>query len=267
MLKFHIAILTDAGGRRYNEDACGYQTSADQLNCVLADGAGGHGGGDIASRLAVTHMLNAMSLNPLHSAGDLYQLFLDTNQTLIDARVVGTSSANMHTTAVGLVVDARSGNAFWGHCGDSRLYWMQQGKILERTKDHSYVQSLVSAGLLKETETRGHPQRSQLFSALGSVPLDLSVTVTDAKKSVVPGDTFLLCSDGVWDYLDDDLIADTIQNARNPEEWRTQLNQLIQDATVDVPNHDNFTALAVWVNGCIDVTPAQNPTSESLTEV
>ena len=258
MLKFHIAILTDPGGRPYNEDACGHRTSPDQLNCILADGAGGHGGGDIASRLAVTHMLNAMSQTPLQSGGDLSKLFLEINQALIDARVAGTSSANMHTTAVGLVVDAHTGNAFWGHCGDSRLYWMRKGQILERTVDHSYVQSLVNAGLLREDETRDHPQRSQLFSALGSAPEDLTVTVLDTQRCVEPGDTFFLCSDGVWEYLDDDMIVHAVENAANPDAWRTHLNQLIEDATVDVPNHDNFTAMAIWVSGQADAPPASD---------
>jgi serine/threonine protein phosphatase PrpC len=259
MLKFHIAILTDPGGRTYNEDACGHRTSTDQLHCILADGAGGHGGGDIASRLAVTYMLNAMSQKALQSASDLSQLFLDVNQALINARVAGTSSANMHTTAVGLVVDARTGKAIWGHCGDSRLYWLRNGQVIERTVDHSYVQSLVNAGLLREDETRGHPQRSQLFSALGSAPEDLTVTVLDTQRCVVPGDSFFLCSDGVWEYINDDLIVDITENAANPDVWRAHLNKLIEDATAEAPNHDNFTAMAVWVSGQADAPTASDP--------
>ena len=146
MLSLEVALLSDRGGRDYNEDACGHWHSAHQLCCVLADGAGGHGGGDIASRLVVQEMVSRFSSQPTTSGDALAEALRQTNQALLGQRVPGTARQDMHSTAVCLVIDFVAQQAHWAHAGDSRVYWFRDRQVLARTRDHSLVQALVDAG-------------------------------------------------------------------------------------------------------------------------
>src|SRR5262249_10486969 len=157
----------DPGGRKYNEDACGHWASERHLCCVLADGAGGHGGGDIASRLAVSAMLTQFSEAPTAGGEELLGLLRRVNQAVLDGREPTGPRRDMHSTVVGMVLNLESGFADWAHCGDSRLYWFRAGRMVEHTKDHSFVQSLLDAGVVREDQVRSHPNRSVLTSALG----------------------------------------------------------------------------------------------------
>jgi serine/threonine protein phosphatase PrpC len=175
MLGMEVAILSDKGGRSYNEDACGHWHSDRHLCCVLADGAGGHGGGDVASRLAVETLLNAFAERPTEHGDALSELVWDTNEALLGHRSSDKRLRDMHTTVVCLVIDFVDRAAHWSHVGDSRLYWFRDGRLRDRTLDHSLVQSLINAGVLTPDQAREHPRRSELQSALGTRPEDLQV--------------------------------------------------------------------------------------------
>ena len=162
--QIELAILSRQGGRSYNEDACGHWHSAQHLCCVVADGAGGHGGGDIASKLAVSHIIEQFAGAPLSRPDEVHDLLLDTNTTVIRHRADGAEQANMHTTVVCLFIDLAQGLALWGHAGDSRLYVFRDRQMLAHTRDHSVVQSLVEAGLLQPDQMRTHPRRSPVCS-------------------------------------------------------------------------------------------------------
>lgn len=249
MLSYTIAIKSDPGGRKYNEDACGHWASERHLCCVLADGAGGHGGGDIASRLAVTAMLGGFAQTPTTNGTELMALLRQTNQAVLDGREPTGPRRDMHTTIVGLGLDVVTGRADWAHCGDSRLYWFRGGRMLEHTLDHSFVQSLVAAGVIREDEVRSHPNRSVLCSALGREMDELDASATDSSRQLAGGDVLLLCSDGVWEYLPDGVLMDSLRGQPTPESWLAELERLIRQATQGLPSHDNFTALAVWLQG------------------
>src|SRR6266702_1436089 len=120
MISLRIALLSEPGGRKVNEDACGYWSSERVFCAVLADGAGGHGGGDVASRLAVQTLLSGVSATT-ESGSDLARLVRQTNQAILDGRIKNTAMEQMHTTIVCLVIDLSDGRAHWVHSGDSRL--------------------------------------------------------------------------------------------------------------------------------------------------
>jgi PPM family protein phosphatase len=170
MPEIELAILSKQGGRDYNEDACGHWHSDTHLCCVVADGAGGHGGGDIASRLAVKHILEQTAAAPLATVDEVHDLLLDTNASVRRHRADGEAQRHMHSTVVALFIDLQRAEALWGHAGDSRLYLFRDGQMLAHTRDHSLVQTLVEAGLLSPDQTRTHPRRSELQSALGTDP-------------------------------------------------------------------------------------------------
>ncbi|CAD5369296.1 PPM-type phosphatase domain-containing protein [Rubrivivax sp. A210] len=246
MLALEVALMTDRGGRKYNEDACGHWHSKRHLCCVLADGAGGHGGGDIASRIAVQELIGRFSQQPSERASDLDQLLRVTNDVLIGQRVPGTAKQDMHSTVVCLVIDFIGHKVHWAHAGDSRMYWFRQGRVRDRTRDHSLVQSLVDNGLLAPEQLRVHPKRSELRSALGIASDVLEVSAGEGDGAVQAGDVFLLCTDGVWEYLSDEVFEQTLAGAANPAAWIGQLSVEVRKAARHKTSHDNFTALTVW---------------------
>jgi serine/threonine protein phosphatase PrpC len=246
MLALEVALLSDRGGRSYNEDACGHWHSKRQLCCVLADGAGGHGGGDIASKLAVQELISRFSLQPSERADELEHLLRVTNDVLIGERVPGTAKQDMHSTVVCLVIDFMQHSVHWAHSGDSRMYWFRQGRLLDRTRDHSLVQSLVDTGMISTDQIRLHPKRSELRSALGIAPEVLEVSAGEGEQQVQPGDVFLLCTDGLWEYLDDELLERTLVGAAKPGDWIGELAVEVRKAASNKTSHDNFSALTVW---------------------
>jgi PPM family protein phosphatase len=248
IVQMELATLTRRGGRNYNEDACGHWHSDSHLCCVVADGAGGHGGGDKASKLAVQFILGAFAASPEGNAESIQRMIVATNRSIIQHRADDRSQQNMHTTVVALFIDLEGKVGSWGHCGDSRLYVFRNGRIATRTRDHSLVQSLVDGGMLAAEDMRSHPQRSELLSALGVGEEDLQVSVSSQPWTVEAGDVFLLCTDGMWEYVEDAQMESALGHAVSPHAWLHELEQNVLQGASHKPRHDNFTALAVWVS-------------------
>ncbi len=247
-MQMELATLSRRGGRNYNEDACGHWHSDRHLCCVVADGAGGHGGGDKASKIAVQFILGGFAAQPESSGDAIKRIIVDTNRSIIQHRADDRALQNMHSTVVALFIDLEARVGAWGHCGDSRLYVFRGGRIAARTKDHSLVQSLVDGGMLAPEGMRSHPQRSELLSALGVGEEDLTVSVSPQPWSVEPGDVFLLCTDGLWEYVEDAQLEAALAAAASPLAWLHELEKNVLHGAAHKPRHDNFTALAVWVS-------------------
>jgi serine/threonine protein phosphatase PrpC len=244
-----VAILSRPGGRTTNEDACGHWHSEQRLCCVVADGAGGHGGGDVASKLVVRHIIDQAALAPLARTDEVEDLLIDTNAQLRRHQSESDSSKDMHSTVVALFVDLTCQEALWGHAGDSRLYFFRDGQVHSHTRDHSVVQSMVDAGMLMPEQMRSHPRRSELQSALGCRPEELLVSTTDHAWTLKPRDAFLLCTDGLWEYVDEAEMCDSLNRANDPTAWLATLEELVLShaAASGKTRHDNFSGIAVWV--------------------
>lgn len=243
-----LALLSRPGGRDYNEDACGHWHSDRYLCCVVADGAGGHGGGDVASRLAVQHIITQFAAAPLHRPDEVQDLLRDTNNTVIHRRTDSPQLAHMHSTVVCLFVDLETSQAVWGHAGDSRLYLFRDGQMLTHTRDHSLVQSLVDAGLLSNEQMRTHPQRSELLSALGTDSENLMVSASAKPWTLQAGDVVLLCTDGLWEYVNEAELCASLARSADAQAWMRALEALVlkHAAEQNKRNHDNFSAISVW---------------------
>lgn len=246
-MQIELALMSERGGRDYNEDACGHWHSERYLCCVLADGAGGHGGGDVASKLAVSHVLQGYASSPAHHPQALEALLVDTNREILAHRADNPKLRNMHSTVVALSIDLRDRHALWGHCGDSRFYAFRDGQLVQRTRDHSLVQSLMDAGLLDEAGARVHPKRSELYSALGTEGSDLQISVSQAPFPLFGREALMLCTDGLWEWVPDEDILAALSGAPEPQAWLNELEHRVRRAASAKPNHDNFTALALWL--------------------
>ncbi|MDE3011935.1 MAG: serine/threonine-protein phosphatase [Pseudomonadota bacterium] len=244
-----LAILSRQGGRDHNEDACGHWHSDSHLCCVVADGAGGHGGGDIASRTAVQFVIESYARHPFATPDEVEAQLRATNDEVIRHRADGEAQRNMYTTLVMLGIDFDQREAVWGHAGDSRLYLFRHGRQLLHSVDHSVVQGLVDAGLLAPEQMREHPRRSELYSALGTAPEDLRTSVSGTPHRLQAGDVFLLCTDGVWEHVDDAELGASLVQSPSATAWLAQIEQrvLANARSAGKTRHDNFSAVAIWI--------------------
>ncbi|AQH03947.1 phosphoprotein phosphatase (plasmid) [Burkholderia sp. KK1] len=259
-MQLQTASVSEAGGRSRNEDAHGQWRHATLFANVVADGAGGHGGGDAASRIAVDTVL--AELARVAQAGvaltgpNLLRVLLRANDAIVDAQEHDAGLAHMRSTAVLLGIDEAAGLAAWAHCGDTRLYCFRRGATVVQTQDHSLVQSMIDANLLDARDVRHYPRRNVLFSALGTAD-DLAIAASGAPFPIAEGDAFLLCTDGFWEYLDESAMIDAIGRASTPAAWLDLMVAQLRQAAR--PDHDNFTASAVWVGGGSEVTVLRTP--------
>ncbi len=237
-LTVSLAALTQTGRRPCNEDAFGYWEGAGSVVAVLCDGAGGHGGGQEASRAAVTHVLEAFAVHPEVSLDALRWLLQGANGTVVAGQVAGTLTADMRTTIVVLLLDLYSGAALWAHAGDSRLYHWHDGRLLGRTRDQSLEQRLRDAGLDASGARSG-----QLTSALGS-PEGFEFEILETPRMLASGDALLLCSDGLWSAFDDDSMARSVVGCSGVQAWLDRLEADVREA--DRSDQDNYSALAIW---------------------
>ncbi|WP_213955937.1 protein phosphatase 2C domain-containing protein [Variovorax sp. dw_954] len=237
-LSVSLAALSEVGRRERNEDAFGYWLGADSLVAALCDGAGGHGGGQVASRAAVTHVLESFAMRPEVSLETLQSLVEGANQAVIAQQVAGTATSDMRTTIVVLLLDLHSGEALWAHAGDSRLYRWHGARLLGRTRDQSLEQSLRDAGLTASTAEAG-----QLTSALGT-PGGFDMECLLTPQVLACGDAVLLCSDGLWSAFDDGAMAGSVVGCDGVQAWLERLEEGVRRAGRS--DQDNYSALAIW---------------------
>lgn len=234
------ARRTHGGARSENEDTADWRLE-DGMGCwAVADGLGGHGGGQLASRAAVSAVLETFSASPEASRPLLDRLVTDANDAVRRAQQ-GSSHPGMRTTITLLVSDSRL--AAWTHVGDTRLYHLRNGRVVHQTADHSVPQGLVDAGQITPHEIRSHPERNRILRALGhSTPPEGSIA---GPTPIEVGDAFLLCSDGWWEYVTEPEMEADYAKSATPDEWLDHMMQrVLQRATGEF---DNLTAIGVFV--------------------
>ena len=239
-MKFDTATLSQTGGRRSNQDSFGFEANQAAGCWVVADGLGGHAGGETASRMAVDEVLAAFRQKPDVSPSFIENCLQTAHQAIQLKAAAAYELASMRTTLV--VLTCTGNSAVWGHVGDSRLYWFRRGKIVHQTKDHSVPQMLVDAGKLDPLKLRGHEDQNRLTRALGQTG-SLKTSVLSEPIVLQPGDAALLCSDGIWTYvLEPELEADW-EKAASATEYLALLERRVLERAES--EHDNYTAIAV----------------------
>ena len=234
---FKSAMLTKVGGRAVNEDSVRAASGEGSLCAVLADGLGGHGGGDVASALTVDAIMDAYKAGELSSPARLEAAIEAANRRVLDAQ---TERCQMKSTVVALRLEGE--RMFWAHVGDSRLYHFKSGRIVSHTRDHSLSQLAVLMGEISEDQIRFHSQRSRILRALGSEGAQPDVTEV---LSLAPGETcFLLCSDGFWEYVLESDMEGTMKEAGSPEDWLAAMERILLGKVQ--PGNDNYSAIAVF---------------------
>ena len=228
---------TDTGLRRYNnEDAI--VVRPDLGFVALADGMGGASSGEVASAIFIETALNIFSEAPSgRTAQEAVQeaFFLANDKIWSDAKNNGAHSGMGCT---GEIFAFDDNHYIIGHVGDSRTYMSRKGRLRQITRDHSVVQDQIDRGFITPEEARKHSLKNVIVRAVGAAE---SITVDIIRGAIQPGDTFLLCSDGLNDMLTDDKISEII----NLDDSLDNKIQTLIDLANDAGGHDNITAVLV----------------------
>lgn len=215
--RIEACMMTDVGCERtVNEDCVRYIRPADAASrttkgslLIVADGMGGHAAGEVASRLAVEVIAHTYYESARPASEALEQAFHEANRAIYKAAQSGTHQG-MGTTSTALVLQGNT--ALYAHVGDSRLYLVRDAGIYLMSEDHSLVMEMVRKGMLTQEEARHHDDKNVILRALGTKP-EVQVTTWPRPLRVGPGDHFLLCSDGLYDLVDDHEILDIVKAA------------------------------------------------------
>jgi len=242
-MNYQTATINQQGGRDYNEDYCGSVELEDDLKCwAVADGLGGHGGGDVASKFAVKAIVNTLAEDPLLATGTLNLQFNKAQEAVIEGQKHSLKLANMQTTAVVLI--AHHELALWGHIGDTRLYYFHEGHLQKQTSDHSVPQMLANAGEIDASEIRFHEDRNRLLRSIGS-EVAFKPHLEQNPISLHSGDAFLLCTDGFWEYVFEAEMVEDLNQATSAEQWLKAMELRLLARAPE--GNDNYSAIAIRV--------------------
>lgn len=244
-MQIHVGAGTDVGRiRSGNED--NFFAEADERRgvFVVADGMGGHAAGEVASEMAVTivsrHLLGLTSVRDAGATQLVSKSLQEANRAIFDRMLAESDKQGMGTTASVMVLSDHG--YLIGQIGDSRVYLYRDGALVQITKDHSYVQEQVDAGLLTPEQARYHPYSNVITRCVGaSDEVEADIYSGDVRV----GDVFLLCSDGLTGMVDDRRLAQLLMARSGPGRI---VDSLIAEAN-GRGGLDNITAIVIQVLG------------------
>jgi serine/threonine protein phosphatase PrpC len=246
-LQIEHAELSLLGNREENQDRVAIIADGDDALLAVVDGMGGHADGARAAEAAVRAMREEFgaSSRPLFDPDGLIHLTLGRAHEAVVAlgRDLPAEVRPRATCAACLV---RGSSAFWAHIGDSRVYLLRGGRVLERTRDHTHVEQLLRAGRITEDQAHEHPMRNYVESCLGGDPALPEMTL-GGRRTLKSGDVLLLCSDGLWSGVSDADIAELCGSRdRSLTEALAELGARALEA--NSPFADNTSAAALrWL--------------------
>ena len=234
------AAVSHVGKIRANNQDSGY---AGAHLFVVADGMGGHAGGDVASALTIKRIIEID--RPYSSANEaeysLHSALTAANAVLAETVFDHPELTGMGTTVSGIVLV--EGQVAIAHIGDSRIYLLRDGVLQQVTNDHTFVQRLVDSGRITEEEAAVHPRRSVLMRVLGDV--DATPEIDTSIVPTQPGDRWLLCSDGLSSYVSEEKIAAALTSVPIAKD---AADRLVKES-LDQGAPDNVTVVIVDIDG------------------
>ena len=252
-MNFSIHQASHIGNRKFNQDRVAYAYSNDALLLVLADGMGGHLHGELAAGLIIDTFIESFGKAANPRVMDPKKFIAETmryaHESIMSFPYDQEKGGFPGSTCVAALI--QDDKIYWGHAGDSRLYFLRDSKMMTRTHDHSLVYHWVEMGMISAEEARTHPQRNQITNCLGGAE-DMFYMEPGKPIDLVWGDVVLLCSDGLWGpFLDSELAESFVSH---PVE-KTLDDIVVQALQREAGHSDNVTGIVLrWGNG----EPARN---------
>lgn len=234
-----ISKISRIGGRSVNEDFASFVEKNEDICLVLADGLGGHGFGEIASKIAVNAVLERFA-----DSSDYLDFLVNAvnyaQRKLNEIQKSNFKFSNMRTTIT--IAFINHDTVSYLHVGDSRIYMFRNGKILHCTSDHSVPGMLVKTGEIKFNQIRGHSDRNKLLRVLGQPNDKVKYEISEPIK-LFPNDALLLCSDGYWECIDEAHMLHCLKRADSAYDWMERMNAVV-DRNGSRIKMDNNSAIA-----------------------
>ncbi len=236
------ATITNAGGRKINEDAIGVSKKENKYCFMLCDGLGGHGKGDIASNLVKDVFLYNFANVDDKPLDFLKKAFPLAQQELLEKQLQEKAQSKMKTTAVCLYTDSKK--AYLGYIGDSRFYAFSNNSVKMQSEDQSVPYMLYLAKEISKDEIRNHPDRNMLLKVIGTPWEGKSYEILKP-MSLKKYQAFLLCSDGFWELITEEEMCDLLHISRTPDEWLDKMTAVVEENGKN-KNMDNYSAIAIF---------------------
>jgi len=234
-MQYKYTSLSEIGLKRLdNEDSFGVYELDEGLLAVVCDGLGGNKAGEVASQLTVDTIKEVFTrLNDIDYLERIKLAISEANHLVLEKASKEASLNGMATTVEVLFLNEDT--AYWGHIGDSRIYYLKNNKLKQMTKDHSLIQKLVDEGFLTLKEAENHPNKNIIMRALGdnhSIEIDLSKQKLNSKDEY----RFFICTDGVTAVVPDPELQDYLK-LKDINSIANKLSQVI----VERGAPDNYT--------------------------
>ena len=238
-LKIRTASVSDCGGKSINDDTVKILQERG-VYVFVGDGLGGYAGGRMASEAAGEILIGLAKQENMTSEASLLQAAERANEAV--KQLQEAHSGNMKTTCVFLGIEENM--VRWMHIGDSRLYHFRRGKLLSQTKDHSVSQLAVMMGEITLAQIRHHEDRNRVLRALGAENAKPDIS---KEMEAAPGDAFLLCTDGFWEFVLEEEMEKLLKTVTEPDVWLKEMEKLLRERIPE--DTDNYTAAAVFIAG------------------
>src|SRR5215218_10799140 len=243
-LRLAVSAVTDAAGRDENQDVAaalaiggGPSGAGEDFLLVVADGMGGHPAGDVASQIAMNTLIEAFPTLPSGDLGlALKQAYRCANEAVFQAGEAEPAQAGMGTTLTSALLHGKYATV--AHVGDSRAYLLRGDALTQVTRDHTVVAEEVAQGRITAEAARRDPRRNILTHVIGTHPRLESKLPAIFELTLLPGDRLLLCSDGLYDVLEDD----DMRRALLGQDPDNAARQLVEKAK-ERGTRDNATAV------------------------
>ena len=235
-----IASITAKGGCAKNEDAVGRLTRSGICCMAAADGIGTYGSGDIASGVVVDTILRAFSADAEVSKNAALAYMEAANNAIEQLKRSNETMSDLAASVVMVIADKKS--AVMAYCGDSRIYRISGSLIQEVSDDQTGAFAAFLDGQLRYSEIRNNPARKNVLHRLGDGTGFHAVVSEPVKLS--GRDKFLLCTDGLWEYVTEDFMEESLKGAKAPRDW---LERLVEERRRRAPEFsDNYSAITFF---------------------
>lgn len=263
-MKYQITQYSLRGARPQNEDRVGYAERDNAVLLAVADGLGGHRGGEVAAEILMQTLMHSFQSlrQPViqRPSAFLALAILQAHHAIVARGQSSKLAIEPRTTCVACLV--QNGYAYWAHVGDSRLYLIRQNRVLLRTQDHTAIEEMHQDGLLTEKEMLEHPQKSHLLNCLGG---GATPTISVGEETLLqPGDMLLACTDGLWEALSPEEITQYLKVPTLEE----GLEQMLYGAVRKMKHgSDNVSAVCLrWEDAVTRSPPLQGNAAVKVNE-